>query len=419
MPGGNTRTTLFQKPHPLYASHGSGCRIFDVDGNERIDFSNNYTSLIHGHAKPEIIAAVSAQLARGTAFSMPTEAEIQLAELLVNRVPAIEQIRFCNSGTEAVMMAIKAARAYTGRTKIAKFEGAYHGTYDYVEVSQAPQPSQWGPDRAPYSVPLAKGTPPSVATDVIVLPFDDADACSRLIEHHARQLAAVIIDPLPNRVGLLPATAAVLRSIRAATDKYGIVLISDEVISFRLGYRGASYQAGIKPDLITLGKIIGGGFAIGAVGGSATVMSVFDPRHGSPAVPHGGTFSANPMAMTAGKVAMDLYTENEVDRINRLGDQLRREVTVAFETAGVPGQVTGAGSLFRIHMTGRRLTNYRTSLLTDDEKKLQSYVLNYLTSHGIHITGTGMGCLSTAMTTAEVDQFVSVLKDALRNLPKL
>ena len=189
MPGGNTRHSVALAPYPIYARSGSGCRITDVEGEERVDFLNNYTSLILGHAHPQVTEAVQRRAALGTAFTMPTPEEVELAELITGRVAYVEQIRFCNSGSEAVMLAIKAARAFTGRHKIAKFEGAYHGLYDYAEVSEGPTPDAWGEADAPASI-TEPGTPESVARDVVVLPWNRPEACRKLIEQNKNDLAA-------------------------------------------------------------------------------------------------------------------------------------------------------------------------------------------------------------------------------------
>src|ERR1700712_3676052 len=216
LPGGNTRTTVFMKPYPIYAARGLGCRVWDVDGREYIDCINNFTSLIHGHAHPVLVEAATRQLALGSAFGMPTESEIDLAELLVSRLPSVDQVRFANSGTEAVMMALKAARAFTGRPKIAKCEGAYHGSYDYAEVSLDPLPEAWGRN-APVSVAYAKGTPENVLADTIAIPFNDAEAAVSLIRAHGSELACVLVDPMPNRAGLAPADTAYLEALRRIT----------------------------------------------------------------------------------------------------------------------------------------------------------------------------------------------------------
>ena len=223
LPGGNTRTTVFMKPYPIYAARGEGCRVWDLDGNVFIDCINNFTSLIHGHAHPALIEAATRQLALGSAFGLPTESEVDLAELLVSRLPSVEQVRFANSGTEAVMMALKAARAFTGRPKIAKCEGAYHGSYDYAEVSLDPTPEAWGRN-APVSVAYAKGTPDNVLADVVAIPFNDAEAAVSLIREHGRELACVLVDPMPNRAGLAPADQVYLEALRKVTREVGALL---------------------------------------------------------------------------------------------------------------------------------------------------------------------------------------------------
>src|SRR5215212_4337903 len=231
LPGGNTRTTVSMKPYPIYAARGAGCRVWDVDGNEYIDCINNFTSLIHGHAHPSLVEAAKRQLALGSAFGLPTESEVDLAELLVSRLPSVEQVRFANSGTEAVMMALKAARAHTGRPKIAKCEGAYHGSYDYAEVSLDPTPEGWGRN-APVSGACAKGTPDNVVADVVTIPFNDAEAAVSLVREHGKELAGVLVDPMPNRAGLAPADKNYLDALRRVTRENGALLIFDEVITF-------------------------------------------------------------------------------------------------------------------------------------------------------------------------------------------
>src|SRR5262245_33313534 len=230
LPGGNTRTTVFMGPRPIYAAEGEGCWLTDVDGERRLDLLNNYTSLIHGHAHAAVTEAATRRLSRGASFALPTPEEIDLAALLAERVPSVEQVRFTNSGSEAVMVAIKAARAFTGRHKIAKFEGAYHGSYDWAEVSLGSSPNDWGPLEAPASLPYSKGTPPSVLDEVVVLPFNHGRLAAARIEREAKHLAAVVVDPVPNRVGLMPARAEFLTALREVTAAHGILLVFDEVI---------------------------------------------------------------------------------------------------------------------------------------------------------------------------------------------
>jgi len=230
LPGGNTRATVFMRPFPIYAARGEGCRVCDVDDNEYIDCINNFTSLIHGYGNKQIAAVVSEQMLLGTAFGLPTRSELELAELLCTRLPAVERVRFTNSGTEAVMMALKAARAYTGRPAIAKIEGAYHGSYDYAEVSLDAEPANWGASYAPNPVATSTGTPPRVLEDVVILPFNDAAAARNIVSANASRLAAILIDPLPYRAGLIPASREYVLELTKLAHDVGALLIFDEVI---------------------------------------------------------------------------------------------------------------------------------------------------------------------------------------------
>ncbi len=413
MPGGNSRTTVWMAPYPPYAAAGDACWLVDVDGDRRLDCLNNYTSLIHGHAHPKIVEVATRRMAQGPSFPLPTPEEIELAALLVERLPSVDQIRFTNSGSEAVMMAIKAARGFTGRSKIAKFEGAYHGSYDWAEVSLDSAPPDWGTLREPASIPYSKGTPRSVLDEVVVLPFNRPELAAARIEREAHNLAAVLLDPLPNRVGLLPAQPDFLRTIREVTRAHGIVLILDEVISFRVGYHGAQGVFGVEPDLTTLGKIIGGGFPVGAVGGRAEVMAVFDPRGGHAAVPHGGTFNANPVTMAAGLAAMQLMTHQAFSRLDDLGAKLRAAMEDCFAQAEIPGRVTGVGSLFRFHATDRELVDYRSARLEPSESRRLAALVRSLLEHGVLVAPTGLGCLSTPMTDVEVEGLLETFATCL------
>lgn len=413
MPGGNTRTTVHFDPYPAYASRGQGAVVTDADGEERLDFLNNYTSLIHGHADPDINAAVIEQLQQGTAFGMPTAHEVELAELLAERIPSIEHVRFANSGTEAVMAAVQAARAYTGRPKIAKFEGSYHGSYDYAGVSTLAPQNVWD-EPEPPSTAYYHGAPPAMLADVVVLRYNDADLAERLIERHKDELAAVLVDPMPFRLGLIPGQVAFLQRLRDLTSAYGIVLIFDEVITLRAAYGGFQSVVGVTPDLTTMAKIIGGGFPVGAVGGSAEVMAVFDPRGGSPRVPHGGTFSANPVTMVAGLTAMRKMTQEAFDRLEALGNYVREGLAEAMDGARLEGQVTGHGSLFGIHLHRRKLSDFRSSVGTPSEQARRSAIFDALLAHGAITSPALTGCLSTAMTETEANTLIDAFSAALR-----
>jgi glutamate-1-semialdehyde 2,1-aminomutase len=413
MPGGNTRTTVFQEPYPTYALRGSGERVVDVDGVERVDFLNNYTSLIHGHADPDVVSAVTDQLHQGTSFGLPTPYEIELAELLAERIPSIEHVRFSNSGTEAVMSALQAARAYTGKPRIAKFEGSYHGNYDFAGVSTTIPESARELDLPPATA-YGEGTPKEIVDNVLVLRYNNEDMAEAQIREHADSLACVLVDPMPWRMGLISGQSSFLQRLRDLTTELGIVLIFDEVITLRVGPGGLQGELGITPDLTTMGKIIGGGFPAGAVGGSAEVMQVFDPRGGKPRVPHGGTFSANPITMRAGLVTMQKLTPEVFDHIGHLGDYIRAHISETLSELGVPGQVTGRGSLFGVHFHDRPLVDYWSFYGESDDRAFRSKVYHGLLDNGFMVAPAMTGCVSTIMTQDHADAFIDGFSRAVQ-----
>jgi glutamate-1-semialdehyde 2,1-aminomutase len=411
MPGGNTRTTVYIDPFPIYAARGEGCRVWDVDGNVYFDCINNFTAMIHGYAQPEAVTAVTEQLPLGTAFGAPTVSEIELAELLVDRLPSVEQIRFANSGTEAVMMAIKAARAFTNRPKIVKIEGAYHGSYDFAEVSLDSSPSNWGD--MPASTPYARGTPQGVLNDVIAVPFNNSEALKAVFDAHGHAIAAVLIDPMPNRAGLIPARRSYLEALEEIAHAAGALVIFDEVISFRLGYSGAQGLWGIRPDLTALGKIIGGGFPVGAVGGSREIMAVFDPTRGKPALPHGGTFTANPVTMRAGLAAMRALTSEALRHLDDIGDRLRDATNAALRKHRLAGTCVGLGSLFKVHFTDNPISDYRSIYPTPAERKKLDAFHKGLLNRGVLSANYGLFALSTPMGTTDAENILLAIDETL------
>ncbi|MHB1004249.1 MAG: aspartate aminotransferase family protein [Chloroflexota bacterium] len=416
IPGGSSRLHYYYEPYPIYARSGKGCRLVDVDGLERLDFLNNMTSLLHGHAHPAITRAITEQAQRGTAFSEPDEVEVALAKVMIERVASLKKIRFSNSGTEAVMMAIKLARAFTGRSCIAKFEGFYHGYYDYVQVSYASGPANWGAAAAPASVPSSGGLSANVPDEVLVLPFNDEATVAALLEKDRASVAALIVDPLSNRAGFPAPAPGFYKFLRDVTKRLGIVLIFDEVISFRVAYDGAQGKYGGEPDLTTFGKIIGGGLPVGAVGGSEEIMALLDPTVHAPKVVSGGTFSANPLTMAAGLAAMAEATPATYARLDALGERLRGRANEAFATAGVPAQLTGDGSLFRIMGKSGSMKDYRESIVGALPAVLMDRLHVNLLLEGVIVNKGGLGCLSTPMGEAEVDQFVAALERALAKI---
>jgi glutamate-1-semialdehyde 2,1-aminomutase len=405
LPGGISRNTVFRLPHPYYLKSASGCYLKDVDGNEYIDFANNMAALIHGHTHPVIEEAVIAQLKKGTACTFATEAELELAELLCTRVEGFEKIRFVNSGTEAVMAMIKAARAFTGRPKIAKAEGAYHGTYDFAEVSQTSNPSNWGDIDSPKSNPQVYGTPVGVTDDVIIFPFNDVEKSVAILDKYAEQIACVVIDPIPHRVGLVEASSQFIDAIYQWTRKNNALLVFDEVVTFRVNYGGAQENYSCKPDLTALGKIIGGGFPVGAVTGRSEIMKIMDPREPKLLFPLSGTFSANPMTMTAGRVAMELFDSNAVIKLNQITQIAIEQIKEAVKIADVPVSITGAGSMFRIHLRPDPPATYRESYQSKEINSLIDRLLDYLLINEKIIMINTCSCMfSTVITQKEVDR---------------
>jgi glutamate-1-semialdehyde 2,1-aminomutase len=409
MPGGDTRTVSYFPPYPLFVDRGKGCYVNDVDGNEYLDLVNNYTALIHGHAHPKITYAVIEQLVKGTIYATPFAEQIELAQVLSARVPSLEQVRFCNSGTEATMFALRAAKAFTGRNKIIKMEGGYHGSHDVAEISVAPPIESAGPADAPYSVPGGPGLFKGVLADVVVAPFNDVEATSGIVKRCQNDLAAVIVEPMIGSAGIIPAQPEYLRFLRKITESCGALLIFDEVVSFRLDYAGAQEIYGVKPDLTTLGKVIGGGFPVGAFGGAADVMAQFDPRNGR--LHHSGTFNGNAISVVAGLVSLELLTRDEIRRINKLGEHLRTRLREVFSVVGVTGQVTGIGSLTGVHFAETEVLDYRSSARM---KKSLLHILHLsLLNQGIFAAPRGDFYLSTPMSEKEIDRLVNGFHRAL------
>ncbi len=412
MPGGTTRSTTFYTPNPAYIAKGEGCYVVDIDGNRLVDFLNNYTSLILGHAHPKVVEAVTAQVQLGSAFAAPTEREVRLAELIGARVKSVEQIRFANSGTEATMFAMRLARAHTGRPKIAKFEGGYHGTHDYALVSTSPSLASAGADDRPEAVRDSPGVPPATAAQVVFLPFNDRDATAAIVRAHKDELAGIIVEPVMGAGGIIAPRDDFLGFLRQITRDYGMLLIFDEVISLRLAPGGAQELYGVTPDLTTMGKIIGGGFPVAAFGGRADVMAFTDARRsGALAVPHGGTFNGNPVGTAAGIATLELLTPDVYARLNQLGELVRQRLNDLFARRREKAQAIGVGSLFNIHFTAGEIRNYR-DVARSDRARMKRFHLALL-NHGVMLAPRGMGAISTPMGKAEIEALVAAVDEAL------
>jgi len=415
LPGGDTRTSVFFEPYPPYMVRGKGCQIFDADGNQYLDYMNNYTTLIHGHDHPKIREAVVKQLEHGTIFGAPHLTQCELAEVLCSRVPSIKKIRFCNSGTEGTMFAIRAAMAFTGRNKVIKIEGGYHGTHDIVEASVSPSLGEVGEIDSPKTVPNCLGIPTNVFDNVVIAPFNDQERMRKVVQTHKNDLAAIIVEPILGVAGVIPANKDYLVFLRELTRETGSLLIFDEIVSFRVAPGGAQEYYGVIPDLTVLGKIIGGGLPVGAFGGREDVMELFSPQKGR--VPHAGTFNGHPLAMVAGLVAMQEMTTEVYAKINSLGDSLRRGITNVFHELDIKAKAGGVGSLIYLHYTLDEITNYRDARKAREKAKMLPDLVNLcLLNHGIFIASRGQLALSTPMTDDDIRQTVQSFYDSFEEL---
>jgi glutamate-1-semialdehyde 2,1-aminomutase len=409
-PAGSTRSASFFDPYPLYLERGQGARVWDVDGTERTDFDSNYTVLVHGHGFGPIVEAVTAQAARATCFASPTSLELTLAEMIKGRLPSIEQMRFTSSGTEASLVAVRGARAFTGREKVAKFVGGYHGSGDFAAIQT---PWQYGGGESATSLrtdPDGPGVTRAVTEAAITLPFNDIDGVRRILAREAKDVALVIVEPVLGAGGLIPAERAFLAALREITAELKILLAFDEVITFRLGYGGAQGLYDVTPDLTLLGKIIGGGLPVGAVGGRRDVLSVFDITAPG-TIRHSGTYNANPMTAAAGIACLSALDRASFARMSALSNDLGERCRALISDRGIAAAVSVVESLFNVQAVPR-VARQHSELLAHDKATLRTIHLGLLNA-GVLLTPSGMGCVSTVTNAADVDAFVDGLRFAL------
>jgi glutamate-1-semialdehyde 2,1-aminomutase len=417
LPSGSTRNVLTYPPFPVYMARGLGSRLWDVDGNERIDFNYNNTTLILGHNHPKVVKAIRDQLDKGTVLGAPTEGEVKLAEELTRRLGA-DKLRFTPSGTEANLQAVRLARSTTGKDLVAKCEGAYHGSWDSMDVSVSPPVEKAGPANAPYTLRQHEGIPQGVLDNILVLPFNDADACQSLIKRHRNELAAVILEPVQRDT---PPKPGFLEAIRETTARYGILLIFDEVISFRLSPGGAQRLYGVKPDITTMGKIIGGGFPVGAYASTDEIVeplmipeSAF-PELISARLGFSGTFNAHPVTMAAGLAVMNELTPAAYKRLDELGERMREGLATVIEEEGLELHVGGVGSFFHISWTREDVVDYRTAATED--RILSRYFSLDLMSRGVYLCGHPN--VSAATSAEDVDKAIETIRGSIRSLRPL
>ena len=411
LPGGDSRNSIFWNPYPIFVEQANGAHVIDADGTDRLDFIGTMTTLILGHAPEPVVDAVRSQLDQGVVYNAPNRHQVRLARLLCERIPSFDMVRFTNSGTEATLNTIRAARAFTGRSLIAKAEGGYHGSHDVVSVSVRVDPSKAGERLHPDALPATEGLADGVLDSVVVVPFNETGPAREILEQHKEDLAAVIVEPMLGSVGMLPATHEFLAMLRDFATKNGVVLIFDEVISFRVAPGGSQEYYGITPDMTSLGKIVGGGFAVGAFGGRQDIMDLYDPATG-PRVAHAGTFNANPATMLAGAVTLEQLTPEVYRRLAEVTEYLRHGLREVGHELEVPVQVTGLGSLFGIHFQDDTLVGYRDIAKADSA--FRHNVFLGLLNEGILMAPNLVGAVSTVLGEDEVDSFVDAFRAVLQ-----
>jgi glutamate-1-semialdehyde 2,1-aminomutase len=359
LPGGVNSPVRAFEPYPFFVESAQGSKMFDADGKAYVDYCMAYGALLMGHAYPEIIEAVKAQLAKGTLYGAPTEREVEFAELISKSSPCMEMVRLVNSGTEATMHAIRAARGYTARKKIIKFEGCFHGSHDSVLVKA-------GSGAATFGAPSSLGIPEQTTQNTIVLPYNDIEAVEATFKREAHDIAAVIVEPVLANVGLILPKPDYLSSLRRLTNEYGVVLIFDEIITgFRLALGGAQEYFNVKPDMATLGKVLGGGFPLAAFGGKKQIM-----QHISPVgkVYQAGTFSGNPVSATAGFTILNILhkKKNEIyPKLAKNTEELKKALADLAITYNLPAQVYNIASLYQIFFTNQQVNDYACAKLSN------------------------------------------------------
>lgn len=397
MPGGETRSISWHYPYPITVEYGKGCYIYDADGNEYIDYINNYTSLIHGHANPHVTSAINKAAACGTAVCAGLYEQVKLAEILCERTPGIERIRFCNSGTEAVMFALRAARAFTGKNGIIKAIGGYHGTTDTVEFSVSPKSPEDALSMVP--VPDFAGISKNAAKDIYVVSFNNLQAVEDVLKKNSDDIACMIVEPFLGSGGVIPAAPGYLEGLRKLCSKYGVLLVFDEMQSFRLSTGGAQEKYNVIPDITVIGKIIGGGLPVGAFGASSEIMDVYSALRPN-RISQSGTFNGNRATMAAGIAAMELYDKAAVSRLEDLACMLEQFLNNTIQKLKLPACVTRDGSIMNIHFTEKKPVDFYTAM-TGKKQYFRLYILEML-QRGIFTAPRGTLALSTAMTDKDV-----------------
>lgn len=403
IPGGVSSPVRAYQPYPRYIERGHGAEIFDVDGNGYIDYCMAYGPLILGHARPEVVNAITAQAAKGTLYGAPIEMEVEMAKLVSAYYPPMKMMRFVNSGTEATMHAIRTARGYTNRKKIIKIEGAFHGAHDSVLVKA-------GSGATTHSAPNSLGVPEEATLNTVMVPYNDLEAMRAALKENRNEVAAIILEPVLGNIGPVLPKEGYLQGLREIAAEESALLIFDEVITgFRLGMGGAQQYFGVKPDMVTLGKIVGGGLPIGVFGGSEEIMSVVSPAG---KVYQAGTFCGNPLSLAAGLETLKILKAEGHGALNGRGDRLRSKLQEVAEDRHLDVKVRGIGSMFQIFLTKGEVTNYADAMRCDSASFMK--VFQSMLDKGVYLPPSQFetNFLSMAHNDGMIDRTVDAFSES-------
>ncbi|OQY00605.1 MAG: glutamate-1-semialdehyde 2,1-aminomutase [Desulfobacteraceae bacterium 4572_130] len=401
IPGGATRSLSYFKPYPLHIDYAKGAYVYTHEGHKLLDVTNAYGAIVHGHGDDDIVKAVQKGIVKGSQYSSPSDGQYKLAKLLCERVPGFDRIRFLNSGTEATMFALRTARAYTGKNKILKMSGGFHGTHDCVAASTKKNI-------------ITAGIPQGMTQDMLEVPFNDFNQLEKTVKENADQLAAVIMEPFLGAGGVVLPESGYLEHVRKITQDYNVLLIFDEIFSFRVDLGGCQKLFNVIPDLTTVGKVIGGGLPIGVFGGKKEIMNIYCHENTDKPLYHSGTFNGYETVMQAGFAALSKYDENKIAYINKLGNKFQKGLLKSFKTNNLNIQSNQIGSLLNLHFVNKPITTPEQVLESVD--KLHTLMHLSLLNKGVFNIPRGLFILSTAITEQEINFLVNKIDETLKEL---
>ncbi len=401
IPGGATRSLSYFKPYPIHIESGKAAFVFTHEGHKLLDVTNAYGAIVHGHGDPDIVKAVQEGITKGSQYSTPTDGQYKLAKLLCERIPGFDRIRFVNSGTEATMFALRTARAYTNKDKILKMTGGFHGTHDCVAASTKKNV-------------ITAGIPKGMTEDMLEVPFNDFKALEKTVKENADQLAAVIMEPFLGAGGVVLPAKGYLEHVRKVTQDNNVLLIFDEIFSYRVNTGGCQKLYGVTPDLTTVGKVIGGGLPIGVFGGKEEIMNIFCHEKSATPLYHSGTFNGYETLMQAGYAALSKYDEKAIAYINKLGERLQKGLLRSFKDNGLNIQSNHIGSLLNIHFVNETITTAEQVLKS--EEQLHTLTHLSLLNKGVFTIPRGLFILSCAMIEDDIDFLIEKIDETLKEL---